>query len=186
MEQLTLNEQDRNRIKEQLMKFKIGSAPIPITSTAIVHKEKDQFMTVFLSTVMVLLTVVMMILFALKVKPNKPLQSPIPITQITEEKFDDVENVGEKVEEAVVKKDAEDLQKLKVAVNQLSHQIWMLGLQGNQNTAINKQIDREERSGKYADRYVVVNRSWGLDKKPDSINFSEDDLKKLQEHLNLK
>lgn len=168
-----LNEQDRNRIKEQLIKFKIAPIPQNVQNVQKLDTSNTQFMTIFLSAVMILLTVAMMVLFVFKDGINKSLESPIPI----------VTNNFEREVQVADTTLTEDVEKLKTVVNQLSHQIWMLGLQANQNTAVAKHIARNEHANKYADRYVVINRNWGLDKIPDSIKFSEGDLEKLKKHL---
>lgn len=179
-----LNETDKTHIRDRIRKLAPTPAPSPapvvVAPPVLEPKKRDHIATVFLGTVMFLLSIVLMLGVIDKLKAKYPT-----------EEFDYAYNEQQYQQESVVpdtrdtSRIFDDVEKLKAVAKQQSHQLWVLSLQGNQNAAVSKHMDAEFHKGRFSNRFVLIQENWKLDKNPDTIQFSEESLKRLQDHINV-
>lgn len=176
-------------IREKLKKLQNTTPPVQQSTLMAVKPKKNyfatakknHFMTIFLGTVMFLLS--LMLMFLVVSKLNSTFASELPV-QEQPQPYVYSEKPEYTPSPVAPDNNSRDIEKLKASVKQLSHQVWVLSVQGNQNAAVVKQMDTEFHNGKYAPRFVYIQENWKLDHKPDAIRFDEEGLKRLQEYLN--
>ena len=74
-----------------------------------------------------------------------------------------------------------DIETLQKNSRRMADQIWLLGIQANQNASLFKQSNEG-----YANRVLILTEDWRLDQKPDSLKMSDENLRKLQTFINEK
>ena len=187
---MSLSMKDKEIIKRHIVDrrgMKATPATQPVARKAIQKKSSSGGVaTRFLAMVMFLLSFVIIGMMVLKTNghfDNMANAQPQPYAQPYQEQNRIPETYpDDNYYEPEVVPD-ESVAELKTKVNRLSYKMWLLSLQANQNASLNKETDRQFHKGERADRYVYIQEDWKLDKKPDNIKFSDEDLERLQAHV---
>jgi len=154
-----LKEELGKRLKETA---KLKETPKPRTP----KKENISNLTGFLTVIMISLSaVIFYTLFLMKKEsPQKKIIPIVPDHVIIPS--NEISLLRNRVE------------KLTAQNKRLSDQIWLLGLQANQNAVMLKSTNPE-----IAGRVVELTEDWKLNKKPDSVKIKTDHLNKLNDFI---
>ncbi len=135
------------------------------------NHEKNKIFTIFLLTVLLSLTGVIFYYSFLKDRIETPPQSPSPrkIIPLAPDNIilpSDVDRLRQTVD------------KLESQNKTLSDQVWLLGLQANQNAVMLKLAHPENANG-----VAELTEDWKLNKIPDSIKIKESHLNRLKQFI---
>ena len=133
-------------------------------------EEKNKIFTIFLFTIVICLSLVISYVFLFKDTKNSEVKIPQKNSK-TISIAPDNPNVDINFLKSMVAK-------LSVQNKQLSDQVWLLGLQANQNAVILKTIDPSN-----AHRVSELSEDWKLNQIPDRVKMKPEYISKLREFL---
>lgn len=180
-----LTKEDKEKLRMHINRKRGMGATVSTTKPPVRVKSDSGFLKPFLMVTACLLSFVMITMLAAKVtgdmeprdfayaQPQQPQYYQYPRDDYTPPiQRDRSENIARG-----------EIEKLNAKVDRLDHRLWVLGVQANQNTSLNKEVDRQFHRGQRANRYVYINRDWTLSQRPDNIEFSPEELERLERHV---
>lgn len=130
-------------------------------------KDNNSIFTIFLTTIMLALSIV--VAYSLFFKDDALIQTP-------------TQKIVPLAPDVVLPTDVhvlrETVNRLAAQNKRMADQLWLLGLQGNQNAVMLKLANPEN-----ANRVVQLTEDWKLNKKPDSVKIKDTHLPKLNEFI---
>lgn len=167
-------------IKEEIakaMKRRVRVQSLPMPSNPIPPAERSKFLTNFLMSCILLVSVIT--IFALVSKFDWSVLRPSVIVQKSIEEPVGSTNNG----------DSEKLSSLDTRISDIesdlktwNKRVWLLGIAHNENSTMSSYINKKYHPNDPSD-FISFERDWKLNRMPRSLNLESTDKEMMQEHV---